>query len=88
MEVLKWIVGAVVVLLAFNWLRNGITASASLQAQRQPLGWGSGIVYAPGMSYQSAYGFYPPPQYYQPVPMVTANYSDENGLDIGFQYGG
>jgi len=87
-DVLKWVVLLVVGFLAFNWLRNGIAGSASIRGQLQPSGWGSGIVYAPGMSYQSAYGYYPPPQYYQPVPMVTANYSNDGGLDIGFSYGG
>jgi hypothetical protein len=87
-QILKWVIFAVVGILAFNWLRNGLNASASVRAQVQPNAWGSGIVYAPGSSWQGAYGYYPPPQYYRPVPMVTANYSNDGGIDVGFSYGG
>ena len=88
MDVLKWVIFAIVGFLAFNWLRNGIAASATLQTQLQPSAWGSGMVYAPGSAWQGAYGFAPPPQYFQPVPMVSASYDNGNGFGIDFNYGG
>ena len=89
MKFVEYAVIAIVAFFAFNWLRNGISGSASIQAQAQPGGWGSGMIYAPGSAWQNAYGYtpYSMPQAYAfgGATPIYANYSDDNGFT--FQYG-
>lgn len=93
---LKYGIIAVVVLFVWNWLKNGINAQASMNAQMQPSGWGSGMVYAPGSAWtQQAYpyGFPWAVQPLQPsayawggTTPIYANYNPDDGFS--FQYGG
>ncbi len=55
MQFMKWAGIAVIALLAWSWLRRGVSTNANFNAQLQPAGWGSGMVYAPG----GATGIYP-----------------------------
>ena len=89
-DFVKWALIAIAAYLGFRWLAGGISGSASVQAQAQPSGWGSGMVYAPGSAWQNAYGYAPwsQPQAYAfggQVP-IYANYSPDNGFT--FSYGG
>ena len=96
MDSLKWVGLAIVALLVFVWLRNqgGMSGSGSFNAQLQPAGWGSGMVYAPGMAYTQSYPYGYPWGYGAPSPQayafggqapIYANYSPDNG--VTFQYG-
>ena len=57
MQYLKWGGIAIVALLAWNWLRRGVSGGANFNAQVQPAGWGSGMVYAPGSAYTQSYPY-------------------------------
>jgi hypothetical protein len=94
-EFAKWAIIAAIAFYAFRWLmRNGLSGSASFQAQAQPAGWGSGMLYAPGSAYGTAYGYLPgsrpyPRPYddfpYQGSTPIQASYSPDGG--ISFSYG-
>jgi hypothetical protein len=89
-DFVKWALIAVAAYLGFRWLAGGVNASANVQAQTRPMGWGSNMVYAPGSAWQNAYGYspYSMPQAYAfggNVP-IYANYNpDDNGFT--FKYG-
>lgn len=94
MQWLKWIAIAVIGLLAYNWLRNGLSANASVSARSMP-GWGPNMIYGNGTAYtQNPYalgGNYPiwgqsPVQYYKPATPIYVDYTPDSG--ISFQYGG
>lgn len=58
MQYLKWGGIAIVALLAWSWLKHGVSTNANFSAQAQPMGWGSGMVYAPGSAYtQQSYPY-------------------------------
>lgn len=75
MEAIKWVGLAFVALFVWSWLRRG-PMSASIQAQAYPPGWGSGMLYAPGMAWSGT----PYPMAY-PWPMPRQS-SWSFGVDI------
>ena len=67
-QYLKW--GAIIIgaFLIWSWLRNGIGANASFNANVNPPGWGNGFIWGPSNSagaypYGAEYG-YPPASAY------------------------
>lgn len=96
MKIFTWVAIAVVGLLAFSWLRRGISANAQVNAGGTSDGaWGTGMLYARGMaSTQGPYYFggnvpawalQPTYSYKQPATPISVDYSPDNG--ISFQYG-
>jgi len=79
-DFVKWAVLAVVALVAFQWLRRGVGASASIgPAGTAGTNWGGGI-YGP-VGYQ-AYRKVP---WYQSIPL-NVEYSQDGGLNVGYGY--
>jgi hypothetical protein len=85
---LKWILIAVAVYLGWRFLSGALSATRSYSTGTA---WGGGIIpsgtgtYLPGMGYYAPQVFQPyRPQWWQGL---SAGYSQDNGLSVGFNGG-
>ena len=90
MDAVKWAVLAVVAFVLWGWMKNGPSATTTMQVQPGQGRWGTGMVYAPSGAYQGnpyaypqAYAFGQRPSVWQQFP-VTAGYSSDGGFSVGW----